>query len=123
MSILDCYLDKRYILRTIEAMTVIRCMEAGLKLAEALVLRADIQKRIEQLKARLIQSAKAQEGDTPPEDPQVLLREINQLLIRLEALIPRINRINLQTTLPDGTTLTDAREETFYRFGKALSIR
>ena len=34
-----------------------------MKLAEALMLRADCQKRIAQLKARLLTNAKVQEGD------------------------------------------------------------
>jgi len=34
-----------------------------MKLAEALILRADCQKRFEQLKARLLSNAKVQEGD------------------------------------------------------------
>ena len=40
-----------------------------MKLSEALVLRADIQKRIEQLRERLKTSALVQEGERPPEDP------------------------------------------------------
>ena len=36
-----------------------------MKLAEALILRADCQKRIAQLKGRLLVNAKVQEGDAP----------------------------------------------------------
>ncbi|MEP7188497.1 MAG: hypothetical protein ABI901_04800, partial [Roseiflexaceae bacterium] len=36
-----------------------------MKVAEALILRADYQKRFEQLKQRLQQNARVQEGDTP----------------------------------------------------------
>lgn len=79
-----------------------------MKLAEALVLRADTQKRIEQLRERLRQSALVQEGEPPPEDPQTLLAELERLLGELTGLISRVNRANLGTTLPDGTTLTDA---------------
>ena len=39
-----------------------------MKLAEALALRADLQRRLEQLKQRLIKNARVQEGDTPEED-------------------------------------------------------
>jgi hypothetical protein len=46
-----------------------------MKLAEALILRADYQKRIEQLKAILIRNAKIQEGDAPAEKPEELLKE------------------------------------------------
>ncbi len=44
-------------------------METTLKMAEALILRADAQKRFEQLKQRLQQNARIQEGDTPAEAP------------------------------------------------------
>ena len=40
-----------------------------MKLAEALIVRSDYQKRIEQLRNRLLQNAKIQEGETPNEDP------------------------------------------------------
>ena len=79
-----------------------------MKLAEALALRADIQKRVEQLRERLRMSALVQEGDQPPEDPQALLVELGRMLADLTALIARINRTNLATQLPDGTSLTDA---------------
>ena len=45
-----------------------------MKLAEALILRADCQKRIAQLKSRLLTNAKVQEGDAPAEPPQELSR-------------------------------------------------
>lgn len=44
-----------------------------MKLAEVLILRADCQKRIDQLRQRLLRSAKVQEGEQPPENPQQLL--------------------------------------------------
>ncbi len=79
-----------------------------MKLAEALALRADLQKRIVQMRQRLQQSALVQEGEQPPEDPKELLAELDQLLNQLGALITRINRTNLQTRLSEGVTLTDA---------------
>ena len=36
-----------------------------MKIAEALALRADLQKRLEQLKQRLVKNARIQEGDKP----------------------------------------------------------
>jgi len=47
-----------------------------MKLAEALHLRADLQKRIAQLGDRLNNNARVQEGDEPAEDPAVLLAEL-----------------------------------------------
>ena len=44
-----------------------------MKLAEALHQRADLQKRLAQLKARLLANAKVQEGEAPAEDPRELV--------------------------------------------------
>src|SRR2546429_5976017 len=79
-----------------------------MKLAEALVLRADVQKRLEQLRIRLTQSALVQEGEQPPENPQDLLAELDQLLTQFGQLISRINQANLQTRTAKGLTLTEA---------------
>ena len=79
-----------------------------MKLAEALALRADVQKRLEQMRERLRMSALVQEGDQPPEDPQALLAELERMLADLTRLVARINRTNLATQLADGTSLTDA---------------
>ena len=82
-----------------------------MKLAEALARRADLQKRIEQMRGRLQQSALVQEGESPPEDPDGLLRESEGMLAELEDLVGRINRTNLEATLADGRTLTAALAE------------
>ena len=42
-------------------------------LGEALTVRADLQKRLGELRARMVASAKVQEGETPPEQPDALL--------------------------------------------------
>jgi DNA repair ATPase RecN len=67
-----------------------------MKLAEALNERADIQKRIAQLKARLLNNSKVQEGEKPAEDPKDLLDELNFCVQRLEELIARINKTNCE---------------------------
>jgi hypothetical protein len=79
-----------------------------MKLAEALILRADCQKRMEQLRSRLIRSAKIQEGETPPENPQALISELDAGVQELEDLIKKINKTNSQAILEDGVTLSDA---------------
>ena len=85
---------------TIRGDSLVRWTEdETIKLAEALVLRADVQKRIEQLRNRLRQSALVQEGETPPENPQELLDEAARLTDQLARLVARINRANLATTL------------------------
>lgn len=79
-----------------------------MKLAEALILRSDIQKRIAQLEQRLDRNAKVQEGDTPAEDPAMLLVELESLTAQWERLIQRINRTNTATELQGHGTLADA---------------
>lgn len=78
-----------------------------MKLAEALILRADCQKKISQLRQRLIRSAKVQEGEQPPENPQELLGELDGAIAELTNLIQRINKTNASTDL-DSDTLSDA---------------
>jgi len=55
-----------------------------MKLAEALILRSDLQKRIEQLRHRLTNNAKVQEGDAPAEKPEALLKELEGSATELE---------------------------------------
>ncbi len=76
-----------------------------MKLAEALLIRADLQKKVAQLKARLKDSAKVQEGDEPAEDVTSLFKELNDTLSELEDLIFRINMTNTNTVV-DGESLT-----------------
>jgi len=78
------------------------------KLAGALQLRADAQKRLAQLRQRILLSGRNQEGDQPPEDPQALLEEIDRVATELEDLIRRINRTNAATTFDDERSLSDA---------------
>ncbi len=82
-----------------------------MKLAEALATRADIQKRLKQMSARIVTSAVHQEGESPPEDPMVLVSECERLSIELADLAARVNRTNLAAILPDGSSLTDALAE------------
>ena len=79
-----------------------------MKIAEGLVLRADLQRRVEALRERLAASVLVQEGLQPPEDPQALFAELDGMLETLTTLIARINRNNLQATLADGTSITVA---------------
>ncbi|MEM6598703.1 MAG: DIP1984 family protein [Cyanobacteria bacterium P01_C01_bin.69] len=78
-----------------------------MKIAEALILRADCQKKIAQLRQRLSRSSRVQDGEQPPENPQMLLGELESNITELTSLIQRINRTNANTALNDGT-LSDA---------------
>jgi hypothetical protein len=77
-------------------------------LGEALTVRADLQQRLGELRTRLLASAKVQEGEAPPEQPDVLLAEFEQTADRVRDLIARINRTNLTVSTAAGETLTDA---------------
>ncbi len=82
-----------------------------MRLAEALILRADRQKRLEQLKQRVVGSAKVQEGDEPPEDPQGLIAEIERVADELLSLIQKINKTNTFTEAASGKNLSDLLAE------------
>ena len=77
-----------------------------MKLAEALILRADLQKRIDQLRVRLNNNAKVQENDEPSEKPEELLNELDNNINQLKILIKQINRTNC-VTVSNGQTLAD----------------
>ncbi|MGW0769394.1 DIP1984 family protein [Streptomyces sp. NPDC002676] len=79
-----------------------------MKLAEALAERAEASRRVEQLRARIVSSARYQEGETPAEDAAQLLAEADDVLGTLETLIRRINKTNALTDMGQDGTLTDA---------------
>lgn len=81
-----------------------------MKLAEALILRGDSQKKIAQLKQRLSRVAKVQEGEQPAENPGDLLAELEAVTAELVTLIKQINRTNSTTAFQAGT-LADALAE------------
>ncbi|MBR3502811.1 MAG: DIP1984 family protein [Clostridia bacterium] len=76
-----------------------------MKLAEALQERADLNRKIEQLRSRLQNNCLVQEGESPLEQPEALLRELDSAFARLEYLIAAINRTNC-AVLTGGETLT-----------------
>jgi hypothetical protein len=82
-----------------------------MKLAEALLLRADRNRTLEQFKQRIQVSARYQEGEEPPEDARELVAAASSVLDELEVLIRTINRTNSGTVMPEGRTVTDALAE------------
>ena len=74
-----------------------------MKLAEALQERADLNRKIAQLRSRLEMNATVQEGEKPAEDPAELL---DGCIRRLEELMVRINLTNCETKA-DGKSLTE----------------
>ena len=78
----------------------------NMKLAEALQERADLNRRIEQLRYRLSNNVLVQEGEKPLEDPAALLEELESSFTRLEWLIARINLTNCAVKV-EGRSLTE----------------
>lgn len=79
-----------------------------MKIAEALSLRSDAQRRIEQLRHRIAANARYQEGEEPAEDAAALLAEAERLLTELESWIGRVNRTNATVDLGADGTMTQA---------------
>lgn len=79
-----------------------------MKLAEALSLRSDGQRRLQELKVRAQSMARYQEGEEPAEDAMQLVDEAQQALDELERLVRQINTTNAVTRVADGSTLTNA---------------
>lgn len=79
-----------------------------MKLAEALALRADATRRVNQLRARIVANARFQEGEEPAEDARALLVEVGVVVGELEELIRRINHTNAVTQIGAEGTITDA---------------
>lgn len=77
-----------------------------MKLAAALQERADLNKKIADLRSRIQQVILVQEGEEPAEDPAKLIKELEACINRLEYLMVAINRTNSQTVI-DGMTLTE----------------
>ncbi len=79
-----------------------------MKLAEALLLRADTQKKLASLQARAQRYAFVQEGEKPAEEPHAILQEVEAVASTLQKLVYDINRTNLHNTITNGETITEA---------------
>ena len=77
-----------------------------MKLAEALQIRKDLQRKVEDLKQRLSSNATVQEGEQPAENPRDLLKQLDDAVDQLERLIGKINETNSHAQ-KDGRTLTE----------------
>ncbi len=77
-----------------------------MKLAAALLQRADLQRRISDLGNRLNNNAKVQDGSKPFEDPAALIAELDRDFAELEDLVARINHTNNESMV-GGVSLTD----------------
>lgn len=79
-----------------------------MKLAEALILRSDMQKKYQLLVNRIEINLKGQEGESPSENPEALIRELEKLVKARTGLIQKINHTNQVTKLKSKLLLSEA---------------
>ena len=75
-----------------------------MKLAEGLLLRADIQKKLASCRPAP-EVCVVQEGERPAEDPQAILRQVEAVSGSLQRLVFAINQANLHNTIETGERL------------------
>jgi hypothetical protein len=78
-----------------------------MKLAEALLLRVDLQKKLRQIETRLGKNAKTQGDEPPSEHPNDLLTEFDECNKQWEELVQKINRTNSLTKLNADVSISD----------------
>jgi hypothetical protein len=76
-----------------------------MKLAEALLLRSDQQKKLASLKQRINANVLVQDGDEPSEDPNELLKQVFTLTQESQKLVYAIHQTNALAKLTDGRSL------------------
>ena len=103
-----------------------------MKLAEAVLERKSLKEKIESLRARLGENVMVQEGDTPSEDPRMLMSELEEAVEALEKLIKQINATNNSARLANGLFVSEAivrrdmmrlRRETLDQVAQSASVR
>jgi len=82
-----------------------------MKLAEALLIRADQKKKLLSLRERIAQSVRAQEGETPAEKADDLIAQAFALLKEHQSLALQIDRANAKAKLADGRWLAEMLAE------------
>lgn len=78
-----------------------------MKLAEALLLRSDQQRKLASLKQRINANVLVQEGDEPAEEPNDLMKQAFALSDELQRLVLNIHRTNAQATVADGRNMLE----------------
>ena len=68
-----------------------------MKLAEALLLRADLMKNLEHLQYRITPLLIVSDDRLPQEDPAELMAQLRKTISDLESIIVRINKTNNET--------------------------
>lgn len=78
-----------------------------MKLAEALIRRADLQKGTQELAKRVNRNAKRQEDVRSSEDPETLIERYEENMKEIEELMIKINKTNISAKIETGEPLVD----------------
>ncbi len=80
-----------------------------MKLAQALMDRADMQNKLFSLRSRILSNLKVQEGQELIEDPTDLLKEYKVVNEKMIAMVQAINKTNINTIIKEyDMTIADA---------------
>jgi len=79
-----------------------------MKLAEALIERAELQRENAKLLERIKDNSMIQEGDAPAEVPEELIAQYERNMERFLVLVRKINETNSKTGFDNGLSITDA---------------
>lgn len=82
-----------------------------MKLAEALLLRADQKKQLDSLRERITRNARVQEGEEPQESVHDLIAQSFLLLQQRQAVVMQIDKANAESKMADGRGLAQALAE------------
>lgn len=83
-----------------------------MKLAEALIIRKDLQVKLQQLKMQMRANVRLQEGDVPTMSPDEIVKEYQASSEELAKLITQINQTNAQVVIEGlQMTITQAIEK------------
>ena len=82
-----------------------------MKLAEALLIRGEMQTKLASLRQRIAANVLTDEGESPREDPGELIREAAGLMQDRTSVLIRIHATNHGARLPDGRSMTQALAE------------
>ena len=78
-----------------------------MKLAEALSIRASLQKDLAWIKDQFASISRVQEGSQPTEKPEAMLQRLDSHAHEYGLMLAAINRANLEYKDEDGKTMTD----------------
>ncbi|MCL2204595.1 MAG: DIP1984 family protein [Defluviitaleaceae bacterium] len=79
-----------------------------MKLAEALIERAELQKENAKLLGRIKDNTMVQDGDAPAEEPEELIAQYERNMERFLLLVQKINETNSKTAFAEGMNIADA---------------